>query len=188
MCINWNAIRCCLHSTGSLWTRLEYELVEGNKGLPRYPKCQSRTCYQECSCHLFNYLFNYLIKNFTLRETIYPLPGVSTDVFWSTNWNSTERSGKGTKINLFRLSIEWELYSWFLQCYSSLTVFAWVKLLPSSEHLRYNGAQFFLQKFLLPLASSVHLHESSDVLTPLCISLCTGSGCSVILQQWGYIR
>ena len=31
--------------------RLEYELVDANC-LPGYPQGQSRTCYQECSCHL----------------------------------------------------------------------------------------------------------------------------------------
>ena len=31
-------------------TMLEYELVDAS--LPRYRKGQSRTCYQECGCHL----------------------------------------------------------------------------------------------------------------------------------------
>ena len=32
----------------ALWTTLEYELVDANG----YPKSQSRTCCQECGCHL----------------------------------------------------------------------------------------------------------------------------------------
>ena len=35
-------------SSLALWTTFEYELVDAK----RYPKGQSRTCYQECGCHL----------------------------------------------------------------------------------------------------------------------------------------
>jgi len=37
-------------SSLAISTMLEYELVDAS--LPRYPKCQGRTCYQECGCHL----------------------------------------------------------------------------------------------------------------------------------------
>jgi len=45
LCILWATI-CCLHYTGSHWTRLEYNLVDSDR------VCPGRTCYQECGCHL----------------------------------------------------------------------------------------------------------------------------------------
>ena len=54
MCVNWNepqASRLQLHQQPSALTTLEYELVGCKR---RYPIGQSRTCYQECGCHLLH--------------------------------------------------------------------------------------------------------------------------------------
>ena len=52
MCVNRNKLQAiCLHNSGSLGTRLEYELLDAKQSLPKYPHGQSKTCYQLKRCY-----------------------------------------------------------------------------------------------------------------------------------------
>jgi len=66
VCVNWNEPQVsCLQlyeQPGALNNTLVW--AGGCKrSLPRYPKSQSRTCYQECGCHLIINCHNYDVIN-----------------------------------------------------------------------------------------------------------------------------
>ena len=57
MCVNWNEpqISCIqLYEQPSALNDAWVWAGGCKRILPRYPKGQSRTCYQECGCHLYN--------------------------------------------------------------------------------------------------------------------------------------
>ena len=47
-----------------IWVSAQRCIGGCKQSLPRYPKCQSKTCYQKCGCHLINYLIMW--HNFLL--------------------------------------------------------------------------------------------------------------------------
>jgi len=54
MCVNWNEAQVSRLQIYEQPSALSDDWIRAGRCKRRYPKGQSRTCYQECGCHLIN--------------------------------------------------------------------------------------------------------------------------------------
>ena len=72
MCVNWNELSASRLQLHEQLSALNDAWVWTGGCKRRYPKGRSRTCYQECSCHLYdNTKISWNFKNGKLRSLYY---------------------------------------------------------------------------------------------------------------------
>jgi len=93
VCVNWNELSVSRLQLYEQPSALKDAWVRTGGCKRRYPKVQSRNCYQECGCHLNNYIISLSLPRWwqsCLRCKTLPLPlplqPLSVAVEWST-WN-----------------------------------------------------------------------------------------------------